>query len=154
MDKDNKNNYSEDGVLYSTILGKKILTCYPAAKQGESFTVSEDVHPGVACFASPRYLKEVIFAPKGVLSDAFPSFYRCKDLKVIIPDTIVDPSKGDESDLYDSYYSEWNPFLDCENLVLRGKNNAWAKEYVKTHEGVTYEEIDVISYASWCNSSQ
>lgn len=142
VDKRNKVLYSVDGILYEQSGDKKYLLCYPAARKGESFTIPADVIAGGYCFSFVKNLKEVAYESKGGLSNAF---YQCKDLKITIPDKILDPSKSEgleDTDAYDD--SEWNPFLDCENLVLRGKNNAWAKEYVKTHEGVTYEEIDVM----------
>ncbi len=83
---------SKDGVLFETDLfdTRKVLTAYPAAKEGDSYTISAELTSVTPmAFYGAVNLKTVMFEEDVVSIDTM-AFAECGSLeKVVIPDTVL-----------------------------------------------------------------
>ena len=111
-DKKETGYYAVDGVLYYKDKEKTYMVCYPAAKQGDSYEFPAGVNGGGLCFTNCRYLKKVVYAKDSIMGQ---DFYECHNLTVVLPDVVVNPATGSESDSYDG---RWDPFKNCANFIL------------------------------------
>lgn len=60
VDSNNKNFYTADGVLFQKTDYGNILLCYPAYKEGDSYTIPDETYElGFAAFMGVKYLKEL-----------------------------------------------------------------------------------------------
>ena len=64
-------------------------------------------------------------------------FYECHNLTVVLPDVVVNPATGSESDSYDG---KWEPFKNCTNFILQGKKNPFMQAYAVS-KGFTYSIV-------------
>ena len=64
-------------------------------------------------------------------------FYECHNLTVVLPDVVVNPATGSESDSYDG---KWEPFKNCTNFILQGKKNPFMQACAVS-KGFTYSIV-------------
>ena len=133
-DKKETGYYAVDGVLYYKDKEKTYMKCYPAAKQEDSYEFPAGVNGGGLCFANCRYLKKVVYAKDSIMGQ---DFYECHNLTVVLPDVVVNPATGSESDSYDG---KWEPFKNCTNFILQGKKNPFMQSYAVS-KGFTYSIV-------------
>lgn len=75
--------YTEDGILYMTEDGKRVLGAYPAKKYARSFELPEDTYKiGWWAFSNNYYLEEITL-PSGLAVINSRPFGQCKSLKKI-----------------------------------------------------------------------
>lgn len=110
------------------------MKCYPAAKQEDSYEFPAGVNGGGLCFANCRYLKKVVYAKDSIMGQ---DFYECHNLTVVLPDVVVNPAIGSESDSYDG---KWEPFKNCTNFILQGKKNPFMQACAVS-KGFTYSIV-------------
>ena len=120
--------------LYYKDKEKTYMKCYPAAKQEDSYEFPAGVNGGGLCFANCRYLKKVVYAKDSIMGQ---DFYECHNLTVVLPDVVVNPATGSESDSYDG---KWEPFKNCTNFILQGKKNPFMQACAVS-KGFTYSIV-------------
>ena len=113
---------------------KTYMKCYPAAKQEDSYEFPAGVNGGGLCFTNCRYLKKVVYAKDSIMGQ---DFYECHNLTVVLPDVVVNPATGSESDSYDG---KWEPFKNCTNFILQGKKNPFMQACAVS-KGFTYSIV-------------
>ena len=126
--------YAVNDVLYYKDKEKTYMKCYPAAKQEDSYEFPAGVNGGGLCFTNCRYLKKVVYAKDSIMGQ---DFYECHNLTVVLPDVVVNPATGSESDSYDG---KWEPFKNCTNFILQGKKNPFMQACAVS-KGFTYSIV-------------
>ena len=104
--------------------------CYPAAKQGKSYTVPKNVELGTYCFDNLKYLRKINIKKSSGVKRISNYMIECTNVKVSLPKTGIElPATQHKTD---------EPlFTNCKNckaLVKKGSKIAkifkkYAKEY-------------------------
>jgi len=128
----NERCYSKDGLLFLKNTGKNKdkLMCYPAAKQGKSYTVPKNVELGTYCFDSLKYLRIINIKKSSGVERISNYIIDCENVKISLPKTAIQlPAIEHNTD---------EPlFTNCKNckaLVKKGSKmvkifKKYAKEY-------------------------
>ena len=88
-------------------------------------------HGGYKC---SNYISSYVYAKDSIMGQ---DFYECHNLTVVLPDVVVNPAIGSESDSYDG---KWEPFKNCTNFILQGKKNPFMQSYAVS-KGFTYSIV-------------